>query len=169
MPGLTIRLKKKADGTAALSCIRADGTTTWQRQQGAAGRFFPLHDLTHYAVETVLGHRRGFFGLVAGGWDFEDFGTPWPRGPIPPDADPSEAIVGLLDMERATGILVRADELASNPGLFAALRLTDADLAEVRRRCAELHTLWQALPPGEVLELPFPATPCNEKSPGASE
>ena len=55
MPELLIRIKKKTDGAAALSCIRPDGTTTWQRQDGRLGAFFPLHDLTHYAVETVLG------------------------------------------------------------------------------------------------------------------
>jgi hypothetical protein len=69
MPELIIRLKKQSDGSAALACIRADGSSTWQRQTGAQGRFFPRHDLTRYAVETVLGHRRGFYGLVAEGWD----------------------------------------------------------------------------------------------------
>ena len=52
---LVIHIKKKTDGSAALSCRRADGSVTWQRQNGQLGRFFPLHDLTHYAVETVLG------------------------------------------------------------------------------------------------------------------
>ena len=89
---LTIRIKKNADGSAAISCRREDGSVTWQRQQGAQGRFFPLHDLTHYAVETVLNHRRGFYGLVADGWDLSDFGAPWPRGRMPEDMDPSELI-----------------------------------------------------------------------------
>ncbi|HEY5060709.1 MAG TPA: hypothetical protein VII52_04185, partial [Gemmatimonadaceae bacterium] len=73
MPELIIRIKKKSDGSAALSCIRADGTTTWQQQNGKLGRFFPLHDLTHYAVESVLGFRNAFYGLVASGWDLADF------------------------------------------------------------------------------------------------
>lgn len=76
MPDLVVRIKKKTDGSAALSCVRADGTTTWQRQEGQLGRFFPLHDLTHLAVETVLGFRRAFFGLLAEGWDMSDFGKP---------------------------------------------------------------------------------------------
>ena len=46
MSGLEIHIKKKADGSAALSC-------------------------------------RGFYGLVALGWDLSDFGKPWPRGPLP--------------------------------------------------------------------------------------
>ena len=47
--------RRKTNGAAALSCERADGSVTWQRQEGQLGRFFPLHDLTHFAVETVLG------------------------------------------------------------------------------------------------------------------
>src|SRR2546430_3915906 len=86
MNDLLIRIKKKSDGSAALSCLRPDGSVTWQRQNGQQGRFFPLHDLTHYAVEAVLGHARGFYGLVAEGWYLADFGNPWPRGPLPPEA-----------------------------------------------------------------------------------
>jgi hypothetical protein len=59
---LVIQIKKKTDGSAALSCRRGDGSVTWQGQDGQQGRFFPLHDLTHYAVETVLYHPRGLSG-----------------------------------------------------------------------------------------------------------
>src|SRR5437773_11708904 len=100
---IVIRIKKDKDGRTSLSCTRADGTTTWQRQEGGQARFFPRHDLTHYAVETVLGHHKGFYGLVAAGWDLSDFGTPWPRGKLPKDANLSEIIVGFLDRERASG------------------------------------------------------------------
>jgi len=54
---LTIRIKKGADDRTALTCTRADGTTTWQRLEAGQARFFPHHDLTHYAVETVLDRR----------------------------------------------------------------------------------------------------------------
>lgn len=152
---MLIRIKKKTDGSAALSCVRADGSVTWQRQEGIQGRFFPLHDLTHYAVETVLAHRRGFYGLVAEGWDLADFGTPWPRGPLPKDSELSEFIVGFLDAERAAGVQwAAADCNARAPGVLA---LTDAQLAAVRAKRAELFALWHALPAGEALELRFDA------------
>ena len=104
MPELRIQLVKEKDGQSPARCHRADGTTTWQRNDGARGSFFVVHDLTHYAVETILGHRRGFWGMVADGWNVTDFGAPWPRGPIPADLDPSELIVGFLDGERAGGV-----------------------------------------------------------------
>ena len=162
MPALTIRIKKHRDGTAALTCTRTDGTATWQRQRGAQARFFPRHDLTHYAVETVLGHRRGFYGLVAEGWDLEDFGAPWPRGRIPADAEPAELIVGFLDLERAGGVEWSAADLNDKlvafrgaHGPFADARVTDAELAAVRARMRALFARWDAVPPGESLELPF--------------
>ena len=98
MPSLQINLTKRPDGGYVIACTRADGSVTWQRGRDAG--FFPLHDLTHYAVETELRHRRGFFGLLAEGWEFTDFSSDWPRGRIPADAEPAELIVGLLDSER---------------------------------------------------------------------
>src|SRR6266446_1171910 len=100
---IVIRIKKGKDGRTALSCTRADGTTTWQRQLGGQAVFFPKHDLTHCAVESTLGLRKGFYGLVSAGWDFSDFGSPWPRGKIPPEANISEMIVGFFDLERRIG------------------------------------------------------------------
>ena len=158
---ITIRIKKNPDGRTSLSCTRADGTTTWQRQDGAQAAFFPRHDLTHYAVETVLGHRQGFYGLVASGWDLTDFGKPWPRGRIPSDAGLTEMIVGFLDLERGTGQIGLAEDLnatlaqyCSENSLPAPL-LTDADLNRVRQKRGELFARWEAVKPGDALELPF--------------
>ncbi len=80
---LRITLTAHTDGNVVLQCERDDGSATWQRQQGRHARFFPLHDLTHYAVETRLGFRQGFFGLIAAGWDIEDTTGKGRRGPLP--------------------------------------------------------------------------------------
>lgn len=158
MGALTIRIKKQTDGSAALSCTRADGSVTWLRQVGVQGRFFPLHDLTHFAVETTLGHRRGFYGLVASGWDITDFGV----RPLPPDTDPSELIVGFLDAERAGGVRWAAEDLNDKirlyheeRGLITPVEVTEAELAATRQRRAELFAEWNAVTPGEALVLSF--------------
>lgn len=163
MPALRIRIKKKSDGSAALSCERADGSMTWQRQEGQRARFFPLHDLTHYAVETTLGLRRAFFGLVTEGWNLSDFGRPWPRGPLPAEALAAEIVVGLLDTERASGTEWSAADFNAKLALYYADRglkgarctLTDADLVRIRAVRRELFARWHALPPGDTLELAF--------------
>jgi hypothetical protein len=175
MSGLLIRIKKKADGLAALSCVRADGSVTWQRQEGERGRFFPIHDLTHYAVETILGHRKGFYGLVVEGWDFGDFGAPWPKGRLPADLDPSELIVGFLDTERAGGVEWSANEFNQNAanyyaqhGLPGSCRVTDEQLGRIRGLLRELTARWRALPAGETLELPFKIRKADSAQPGGN-
>lgn len=162
-PTLTIRIKKNADGSAALTCLRADGSVTWQRQQGRQGLFFPRHDLTHFAVETELGFRRGFYGLVAEGWDISDFGAPWPRGRIPADAEPAELIVGFFDMERAAGTTWRADDFNDKAAAYfrdhritgTPPSLTDDQIDRVRARMRSLFARWDAIAPGGSLELLF--------------
>jgi hypothetical protein len=160
MEPLRIRIKKGRDGPNSLVCIRADGSHTMQHHPTD---FFPVHDLTHYAVETTLGYRRGFFGLVAEGWDLSDFGAPWPRGPIPADADPAELIVGFLDMERHTGTRLSTPEFNATMAAWYAQHglpapedtLSEEQLANIRARISELVGRWEALAPGETLELLF--------------
>jgi hypothetical protein len=159
---MIIRIKKNADGRTSLTCTRADGTTTWQSLNGATAQFFPRHDLTHYAVETVLAGLRGFYALVAGGWDLTDFGSPWPRGRIPMDASLSEMIVGYLDLERRTGAVAQIDDINSQLAAYCAEHgfpspepITESDLDRIRRKRAELFSQWEAVKPGDALELPF--------------
>ena len=147
---MLVRIKKKTDGGAALSCTRADGTITWQQQNGQQGRFFPLHDLTHYAVETVL-DLRGFFSLVAEGWDVADFGKPWSRGPLPAEAHAVEQLVGFLDTERASGREWAAADLRLAP----PYTFGEEQLRQVRDARRDLFARWAALPAGDTLELRF--------------
>jgi GNAT superfamily N-acetyltransferase len=159
---LIIQIKKKTDGTAALTCRRPDGSVTWQRQEGQHALFFPLHDLTHYAVESVLGYRNGFFGLVADGWDFSDFGHPWRRGRLPTEAGLAEFIVGFLDLERASGMESSIAELREAAATFGKqngvdinLPITEDELRRIREMRRNLFAQWVAVPAGESLDLHF--------------
>ena len=102
-PELRVQLTKRPDGGAVLRCVRADGSATWQRQDGPRAMFFPFHDLTHLAVESTLGFRAGFYGLIADGWDIDDTGGKGRRGRLPPEAVLVEHVVGLFDRERVGG------------------------------------------------------------------
>jgi hypothetical protein len=164
MATLRICFKKKRDGVHVLSCVRADGSATWQHQRG---EFFVHHDLTHYAIETIVGLHRAFYGLLASGWEFTDFGTPWPRGRFPADAvaDASlaEHLAGAFDLERATGTLVEAAsfnatlaQTCREAGISEPRAITEEELARIRATYAELIGRWRAMPPGETMELPFP-------------
>lgn len=168
MPDLTIRLKRHPDHTASLTCVRRDGSTTWQRQRGSLGAVFPPHDLTHYAVEQTLGCRQGFYGLIADGWDIADFVKPWPRGTIPDEAREVELIVGFFDMERMSGENLTSEQYLEHVTTYLAARqsekgttlthvrpLTDEELALIRNYRGELLDRWWNVLPGEVLELQF--------------
>ena len=148
---LRIQIAKRADGSGVLRCTRADGSVTWQKQTKHAAHF-ALHDLTHYAVERALGYKHGFFGLIAEGWDVEDTTGKGKRGKLPDEAGEVERIVGLFDMERATGVMLTAEDGNIYPG---PRRLTDDEIVRVRTLRGELFSRWAAVEPGASLDLPF--------------
>jgi len=162
MPQVRLLFTKRADGGVVLRCERADGTVTWQRHDRRHAGFFPLHDLTHYAVETELGFRRGFYGLIAEGWDIEDTGGKGARGSLPREAVTVERIVGAFDAQRAGGTPWAAEAFNEQAALQATVGgdapprpLTDDELDRVRARTLELFSRWTRLPAGGTLELSF--------------
>lgn len=92
-----------------------------------------------------------------------DFGPPWPRGPIPPDAMPVELVVGLLDQERSAGLRFSADDVNSHVADYhrhhglpvQSLRYSEEQVIAMRARRNRLLDRWWSTPPGETLELPF--------------
>ena len=114
-----------------------------------------MHDLTHYAVETTLGYQRGFFGLLAEGWDIDDTTGKGARGRLPPEAGEVECVVGLFDAERASGTLWTAEEFATYAPAAISRELNDETIQRVRARRAELFRHWSAVPAGGTLVLEF--------------
>jgi hypothetical protein len=174
-PTLTIRLSRRPDGAVIFELRRADGTTTWQKRTGPTAEFFAVHDLTHYAVETTLGYRGAFYGLVAGGWDLSDFGSPWRRGPLPTEALAAEVIVGCFDTQRAAHERLSASQCnTAAQSYFDARRspspvqVSDEELDRVRSLLSDLVWRWHAATAGDSLELSFPPTaPLARRSTGA--
>jgi hypothetical protein len=159
---LKIQFTKRKDGGALLKCVRADGSTIWQRQDDNRAAFFPFHDLTHYAVETELGFSRGFYGLIAAGWEITDTTGKGARGPLPNESLEAEYIVGALGAERSGGAISTAEDFNQLAATFASARgmsprvLTVEELARVRARIDKLFLKWRTLLPGATLELIFP-------------
>ncbi|MCG8407282.1 MAG: hypothetical protein MI923_18955 [Phycisphaerales bacterium] len=156
-PFLTIRLTKRPDKRPLLTCVRRDGSTTMA--EIAPG---PVHDLIHYAVETTLGFKQGFYGLVAGGMDIQDFDVPGAdrKFDIPDEANYTEFIVALLQVEFLDGKpltdfnaeLQRSIQNARKPFSLPP-PLTDEQLATIREKSADLIRQWSTLPPDGTLEL----------------
>jgi len=159
---LRVQMTKRPDGGGVLRCARADGSITWQKQNARHAPFFALHDLTHFAVEQTLGLGRGFFGLIAVGWDMDDLTGKGTRGPLPGEAAEVEYIVGAFDTERAGATILTAAEFnefaathAASSGRATPRRLTQEEMARVRARRGQLFSRWHALPAGETIELQF--------------
>src|SRR6476469_3362003 len=164
---MLIQLKKGKDSRSTLACVRDDGSRTW----GKVHPFFPEHDLTHYAVEGVLGFTEAFFGLVASGWELDDFLLPRTRSRLPVEALLAESIVGVLDMERGLKLSQDAEELNAvladglrAQGVPADRRLSQHELEAIRSLRDQLIARWHATAPGQTLEVPFPPTPALNES-----
>ena len=169
---MMVQLTKRSDGSVVIRCVRTDGSATWQRHQARQAAFFPLHDLTHFAVESEFGFRSGFYGLLANGWNMEDTSGKGARGSLPHEALAVEHFVEMLDLERACGITWTAAELNKQAADFAAAggrstpsAFTDTDLERVRSRIRALFDEWYSLMPESTLELTF-ARPVVGDRPG---
>jgi hypothetical protein len=159
-PSLLIQIKKSRDSRPTLTCVRPDGSRTWSQVHA----FFPIHDLTHFAVESVFGFTTAFYGLVSAGWSMESFSERGAASRLPPEALVAEHMVGLLDIERATGVLFDAagfseqlNRALTSHGHGPFREVTGSELGEVRRIRGELQGRWLALASGETLEIAFPA------------
>ena len=152
---MRVQITKKADGSGVLRCVRDDGSVTWQKQTDRHAAYFALHDLSHFAVETTLGLRRGFFGLIAEGWDIEDTTGKGARGSLPPEAGEAEMIVGLFSAERASGVIWTVDDFRESAAMVGTRALSVDEIARVKKMRSKLFEQWSAVEPGATLELRF--------------
>lgn len=156
---MRIRFTKHREDKASFTCIRDNGRVTGMPSTS----FFIEHDLAHYAIETTLGYDQAFYGLLAQGWNIEDFGKPDHAGQkpaIPIQADYAEALAGIMQLalHDALGKEDIATAVAQIPvpvGTEAPL-LNAQQFRTIRTRLELLLEEWQDLPPGASLELPFP-------------
>jgi hypothetical protein len=159
---LRVQLTKKIDGTVALRCIRRDGSETWEHhEKQSTSTHFAFHDLTHFAVETTLGLHKGFFGLIADGWDIPDTTGKGSRGKLPVASSSVEYIVGLFDGEwRGVMGILSASEFNEQLDVMMGVNpdrphFTEDQLARTRNRIHELHSQWIGVTAGSALELTF--------------
>lgn len=152
-------------GKPVLTCVRDDGSTIYAKPR--QGEFFARHDLMHYAVESTLGLRQSFFGLIAAGWSIDTFGQPGATAKLPDEAKLTEFIVGQLAQEAAFEAPTSADDFNSvlattvaqtgRGATMAPRSLSEDELSRIRELFARLLARYLALGPGESLEVAFPA------------
>jgi hypothetical protein len=162
MTTLTVRIKKRPDASAMLTLLRADGTST----SGAIGPpdgYGPVHDLAHYVVERALGLTKGFFGLVASGWEIRDFEVKGTAKTLPAEAILAEVAAGEISRQAMMWQWSSADDYAwavettvrkSQPD-YALPTITHEMFDGMRSELLGLRHRWNQLTPGETLELSF--------------
>ena len=155
---MIIRLSKgRNEKPPTLTCLRDDGSCTWQRSSD----YFARHDLIHYAVETTLGYREAFFGLVAQGRDLDAFGTRDGVNDVYTlEEGWAEGLVGLLQLP-SFGTPLSDEEMTRLLATICAGHgapvppITTEQLAQIRSRVRALHETWEQVPEGGAMELTF--------------
>ena len=160
---MKIQFKKRRDKPSVLHCIREDGSVTWVHIHPN----FEVHDLAHYAVETVLGFKKAFYGLLSDGFNIEDFELPGDKRPealvpanLPPESLQTEHLVNLLLTDLQSGgeqmdLILTLKEILTREGLPYPDGLHTDSLAEIQKSLDDLLAQWDALGEGETLELRF--------------
>ena len=158
MPKLKVRFTRGKDKKDVLSVVREDGSQSWQHQQ----RGIPAHDLTHFAVESTLGLRDAFYGLLAQGWDITRLTDRDVRNYLPPEGLWTELVVGLIQTEQLSSEPLSVVEFNAtlerefeNFGIKGGRQLTDPELHRIRESLAALMMRWRSLKPGESMSLDF--------------
>ena len=152
---MKIEIRKFASKPNVLICTREDGSMTW-KSYGNQSNFFPYHDLTHYVVETELGFREGFYGMIASGRTVDETGVA-----VPDEGQFAESLVGVLSTSWSNDAMTfeevkeTVDQRLAGIGL-PTMKLSKVQLSIIRARYAELFFQWQELDDGESLRLDFP-------------
>lgn len=158
---LRLQFKKQKDESAVLTCFRTDGTSTFTKIRPG----LEVHDLAHYVVETTLGFKEAFFGLINQGYTVPDFELPRDRRPtalvpenLPIESLQTEFIVNQLQVElynsgEQQAFIPLLQQAMANRGLAFPTILTSDKVPAMRLELRALVSKWQALPTGEVLNL----------------
>ena len=153
--------KDRQGGEAhSLRVAREDGTSDWM----PTTPFFVEHDITHFAVETTMGFREAFWGLIGNGWSFSNFEDRQPGSrkavQLPHEAYIAEGLVGAVQVDHMYGpfsfeeflrVLRESHETLGAPPPSIASDQLDA----IRELKNTLIGQWKELAPGDHLEVSF--------------
>jgi hypothetical protein len=149
---------KKGATKNTLLCQRKDGSSSWTQ----IDRFFIMHDLAHFCVESELGIKDGFYGLISKGVDISDFQNKEKirAFELPEESILAELIVGLILTERSDNNPVpdfnkTLKVMATIKGIDINQEISDEHLENIRRNLDGLIYQWTVLPSGQELTLSF--------------
>jgi len=155
---MEILLTKTVGEEHILSCRRKDDSVTWMHVRP----FFILHDICHYAVETILPLKNAFFGMIARGTNITDFDQPKEKRTIrlTDEAIFAEHFVNLLTVDYMQGRIESLVESFSSiydeyGGSDLFRLITDEKLEDIREKHRDLMEEWNSLPETKSMTLLF--------------
>ena len=155
---MEIQFKKREGQKHSIRYIREGYPDHWIE----ADDFLVLHDLCHYAIETCLGYKNAFWGMISKGIDLEVFLDKQKRDQliISNEAWYAEHLANLFLIEYSQGPFedlnqTLSETLQQTHPQLPAIRYTDEEIAGIRTRVQELISQWRGFPSGEMLMLVF--------------
>ena len=154
---MEILFTKSGQEEAVFSCKRKDGTVTWAH----VSKFFMLHDLCHYAIETIIPLKKAFLGMLAGGTAITEFELPKDERTfdLTPEALFAEHLVNLVVIDYTQGRMDNLLEVFSatydRTGSSLPYSITEEKLENIRIKYASLVEQWISVPERESLKLLF--------------
>jgi len=154
---MKISFTKTGSGEDVFSCKRRDGTVTWTH----VSKFFMLHDLCHYAIETTLPLKKAFLGMLASGTDISEFELPKDQRKIELTSEAlfAEHLVNLVVIDYTQGRMDNLIEIFKetyhDAGSDLINTINEETLENIREKYAALMQQWRGIPERESLQLIF--------------
>ncbi len=158
---LSIRIKKGKNSQSTMTVIRKNGTKTYSKLPYN----FEIHDIAHFVVEKQLKLTDSFYGLLAQGYQIQDFQLPkeerpkalWPQN-IPEEAIIVEHIVNLLTIDylhtdAKMNLSKELETILKEKKLFFDKLPDSAKIGTIQKELGQLMTKWNKLNGGEELVL----------------
>jgi hypothetical protein len=153
---MQLQIKKNTVKQHLIKYIRDDGSHTWMY----ADDYFVQHDLSHFAIESVLKYSNAFMGMLNAGMNIKDFENREKRKElgISKEAAYAESMANLFLMEISEGDVepfnkVSQSVFTTSFPQFDPPELSDIEKNNIRLYLKQLLNLWQNLPAGDEILL----------------
>ena len=155
---MLMRITKNIDKPHIIKYIRDNGTETWMYSDA----FFVQHDLSHFAIESVMKYSTAFNGMLNSGMDIKDFEDKEKRArlTVTDEACYAENMSNLFLTEIMQGEFedfntVQQQSFIAMNTQCQPVSLSDEKIQTIRDYLRQLLDQWNEMPVGETMELTF--------------
>jgi len=153
-----IQIKKRSNSKHVISYLR-DGLETYWIE---ADNFLVLHDLCHFAIETTLGYKTAFWGLIASGINPNVFENKEKRDALElsNEAWYAEHLANLFLIEYTQGSFENINEIFKQCMLehssnVAMKQFSDTEIKAIRISIDQVIEKWKNIEVDNLLSLEF--------------